>query len=253
MGTASAMPLADKHQSAQALSVHGRWFIIDCGDGIQRLMMKNHVPWMKVDAVFISHIHGDHVFGIFGFLSSMGMMGRHAPLAVYGPGALGPVIKFFLSYWGEGLPYRIDFHPLKMRGKEVVLETGPMTVSAFPLNHGIETFGFLFRENRPFDAVSYAYCSDTAAMPELSEWVRGVTVLYHETTYLMAHEDKAAEHHHSTTCDAARLALEAGASKLIIGHYSSRDRDIRLYESECREIFPETYAAKDGDVFDFGK
>ena len=97
---------------------------------------------------------------------------------------------------------------------------------------------------------SYAYVSDTAPFPELPEWVRGVDLLYHEATYLQELEDQAALRHHSTTLQAARCALEAGAGKLIIGHYSSRCKESASYETECRTLFPETYAAQDGDVFD---
>ena len=76
LGTASAMPVRDRTQSAQALQVHGRLFLIDCGEGTQYKMVRCRVPMMKLDSVFISHIHGDHVFGIFGLLSTLGMKGR---------------------------------------------------------------------------------------------------------------------------------------------------------------------------------
>ena len=103
MGTASAMPVSGKYQSAQVLSVHGRYFLIDCGEGVQQQLTAFRVPMMKIDSIFISHIHGDHVFGLFGLLSTMGMKGRTAAINIYGPVNLGPIIKFFLSYYGEGL------------------------------------------------------------------------------------------------------------------------------------------------------
>ena len=86
--------------------------------------------------------------------------------------------------------------------------------------------------------------------PELPDYVRGVDVLYHETTYPVSFADKAAARFHSTTRQAAQIARDAGASRLLIGHYSSRNTDHRLYEAECREVFPETYAASDGDVYE---
>jgi ribonuclease Z len=92
--------------------------------------------------------------------------------------------------------------------------------------------------------------SDTAVFPGEAEVLRGVTVLYHETTFLNEHEDKAAARFHSTTRQAAQVAADAGVSKLLIGHYSSRNTDQCLYEAECREVFPESYAAADGDVFE---
>ena len=294
LGTASAMPVADRNQSAQALQVHGRLFLIDAGEGVQTQMVKYHVPMMKLEAVFISHVHGDHIYGLFGLLSTFGMGGRMVPLHVYGPGNLRPFITFFLSY-NEWLPFEIVFHQVNTRFPETIFETKTVEVVAFPLLHGIETYGYLFREKeplwnvrkesisaygltlteigtlkrgedvhredgtvipmaeaayKPYAPRSYAYVSDTAVFPGEVEVLKGTTVIYHETTFLAEHEDKASARYHSTTLQAARLALEAGASKLLIGHYSSRNMDSRLYEAECRSIFPETFAASDGDVFE---
>ena len=229
----------------------------------------------------------------------MGMLSRVKPLTIYAPSNFGPLLKFFLSYYGEGIAFEVRHVPLNMREPEVVYKTKTLEISAFPLNHGIETFGFLFREKepqynvkkwkideyglslaeiasvkrgedvirekpdgsfstlpfeelgyKPFEPRSYAYCSDTATFPEEASWVRGVDILYHEATYLEELSDLAESRHHSTTLQAARCALDAGAKRLVIGHYSSRGKDISLYEAECRSVFPETYAASDLDVFD---
>ena len=297
LGTASAMPVMGRNQSAQVLSVHERLFLVDCGEGVQSQMVRYRIPMVKLDSIFISHIHGDHLFGIFGLLSTMGMQGRQTPLNIFAPVNFGPILKFFLSYYGDGVSFEIRFTPLKMKEPEVVLNAKAFEILSFPLNHGIETFGFLFREKepqwnvhkeaiakygltlteigslkrgedvvregtviplseaayKPFAPRAYAYCSDTAPFPEAQEWLRGVDVLYHETTYLEELSDQAEKRHHSTTLQAASLAKAIGASKLIIGHYSSRCMDIALYESECRSIFPETYAASDGDEFEIEK
>ena len=295
MGTASAMPVSGKYQSAQVLCVHGRYFLIDCGEGVQQQMTALKVPMMKIDSIFISHIHGDHVFGLFGLLSTLGMKGRTAAMNIYGPVNLGPIIKFFLSYYGDGLAYEIRFVPLKGSAPEVIYDTKNLEVVALPLNHGIETYGYIFREKepmlnvhkwaveayglslteigalkrgedifradgtvltaercayKPFEPAAYAYISDTAPVPELAAWLKGVTTLYHEATYLSGLEDQAAKRHHSTTLQAASVARDAGVSRLIIGHYSSREKDIALYQAECRTIFPETFAATDGDSFE---
>ena len=297
MGTASAMPVIDRFQSAQVLSVHGRSFLIDCGEAVQRQLMKYRVSIQKLDSLFISHIHGDHIFGLFGLLSTMGMLSRVTPLNIYAPPSFGPILKFFLSYYGEGVNFEIRHCPLTMKEPERIYATKTLEVLAFPLQHKIETYGFLFREKRPqlnvdkqklaqygftlteigtlkrgedvvrdgavipcsevtylpYNPRSYAYCSDTAQFPELPTWVKGVDLLYHETTYLSKFEDLATSRHHSTTVQAARCALEAGVGKLVIGHYSSRVRDAELYLNECRAIFPETYAASDGDVFEISQ
>ena len=143
------MPVKGRNQSAQALQVHGRLFLIDCGEGTQYRMTEYRVPMMKLDSVFLSHIHGDHVFGLPGLLSTLGMKGRQTPLNIFAPPAFGPLLKFFLSYYGDGIGFEISFTPLKMKEPETILETKSIRVQAFPLSHGIETFGFLFQEKDP--------------------------------------------------------------------------------------------------------
>ena len=256
MGTASAMPISDRNPSAQALNVHGRLFLIDCGEGTQQQMRRMHLSFVKVEALFLSHLHGDHLFGLFGLLSTMAMYGRTATLHIYAPVGFGPVLKFYLSYFGEGMNFEIEHHPLKMKEPEVVHTNRSLSVSAFPLRHKIDCFGFRFDEQLSERSMqkraprSYAYCSDTMPFPELAQWVSGVNVLYHESTYPQELASKAAEHFHSTTLEAAQCARDAGAGKLLLGHYSSRVRDFEVFEREARTLFPESYAAQDGDVLE---
>ena len=138
MGTASAMPISDRNPSAQVLSVHGRLFLIDCGEGTQQQMRRMHVSFLKVEAVFITHIHGDHLFGLFGLLSSMAMYGRTGKLDVYGPRALGSVLKFYDSFFGEGSNFEIEFHAVECDSPVLIHESKNVRVSAFPLRHKIE-------------------------------------------------------------------------------------------------------------------
>ena len=258
MGTASAMPISDRNPSAQMLDLHGRLFLIDCGEGTQQSIRRLHLSFVKIEAIFISHIHGDHIFGIFGLLSTIGLYGRTKKLDIYAPPAFGPILKFFKSYFGENVAFPIDFHPLGMSEPQVIYKSDVLEVKAFPLHHKIECYGFRFDEKVsprrpdkvPFKARSYAYCSDTAPFPELAGWVKGVDVLYHEATYTEEYSAKAEQYYHSTAAQAARCALEAGAGKLILGHYSSRVRDISLFRQEAGKIFQNTVTANDGDVFD---
>ena len=289
------MPVRGRNQSAQALQVHGRLFLLDCGEGTQYALVRDRVPMMKLDSLFLTHIHGDHVFGIFGLLSTLGMKGRQMPLNIFAPVNFGPILKFFLSYYGDGIGFEIRYTPLKMKGPETILETKSLRVQAFPLNHGIETFGFRFEEKdppfnvhkeaiakygltlteigtlkrgedvvradggvipaeeaayKPFVPRSYAYVTDTAPFPEEADWLRGTTVLYHETTYLEELADQGAQRHHSTTLQAAHLAQEAGVGKLLIGHFSSRNVNGKAYEAECRKVFPNTFATSDGQEYE---
>ena len=254
MGTASAMPISDRNPSAQMLAVHGRLFLIDCGEGTQQQMRRAHLSFVKVEAIFISHIHGDHLFGLFGLLSSMAMYDREADLYIYGPQALGSVLNFYKSFFGEGMKFNIVFTAVNCKEPMLIHESKNVNVSAFPLNHKIECYGYRFDSiptaRRP-EMTSYAYCSDTAYKPELSEWLKGVNVMYHEATFLNEMEDKAVYRWHSTTGQAAKTARDAGVGKLIVGHYSSRITDFEAFLKECTDVFPQTVAAQDGDVFDF--
>lgn len=219
----------------------------------------------------------------------MSLYHRVAPLHIYGPSNLGPVIKFYLSYFGSDIGYEIVFHPLVRLGKSAssallcnpVRENAPETdvpnlpsssestlelelpgklreivrVTAFPLNHKIDCYGYRFDEvvaprRNPWKPRSYAYVSDTAPFPELAGYVQGVDILYHEATYPVGMEDKAAQYYHSTSVQAAACAREAGVGRLLIGHYSSRVKDIRTLADECREVFPQSFTVEDGDVFE---
>ena len=260
MGTASAMPISDRNPSAQALAVHGRLFLLDCGEGTQQQMRRAHLSFLKVEAIFITHIHGDHLFGLFGLLNTMTMYGRTAPLDIYGPQALGSVLNFYRSFFGEWDCFEIRFTAVDCKEPTLIHTSKHVQVSAFPLRHKIECYGYRFdeivterhwKENPAYHPKSYAYCSDTVPFPEEADWVRGVDLLYHEATYPRDMADRAAAHGHSTSEQAAQCARDAQAGRLVIGHYSSRITDFDALLQECREVFPDTTAAQDGDVIDF--
>lgn len=291
LGTASALPTTERYPSAQVLNVRGRLFMIDCGEGAQIQLRRAGVSFLKIEHICLSHVHGDHIFGLFGLLSTMGMLGRTAPLAIYAPASLSPTLEFFKTNFGEGLLYEIEHVVLEMTSPEIVYENRNVELLAFPLNHRVETFGFMIREKMPqfnvhkdaiaryglslaeigtlkrgedvvresmviknteaaylpFKPRSYAYCSDTAPFPELAQWVAGVNVLYHETTFPAEMAEMAEKTFHSTTLQAAQCALDAGVGRLLVGHYSSRFPSVEFYLDELRSVFPESYLTKDMD------
>lgn len=258
MGTASAMPISNRYPSAQMLSANGRLFLIDCGEGCQQQMRRCHLSFVKIEAIFISHIHGDHLFGLFGLLNSMALYGRSGKLDIYGPQPLGNILQFYHNYFGTGNEFEIEYHPLDMKEPELIHISKAISVKAFPLDHKIACYGFRFDEiisekhrliNPSYRGRSYAYCSDTRPFDLLPAWLEGVRVLYHEATYLDDMKDKAEKWYHSTTVQAAECALRSGVEKLIVGHFSSRVNDFEQYLEECKSVFPDTIVAKDGETY----
>ena len=295
LGAASALPTTERYPSAQVLDVRGRLFMIDCGEGAQIQLRKAGVSFLKIEHICLSHIHGDHLFGLFGLLSTMGMLGRSSDLDIYAPASFRPVLDFFLSSFGEGIKFGINFVPLEMKEPEVVYENRTVELLAFPLNHRVDTYGFMIREKlppynvhkeaisryglslteigtlkrgedvlRPDGSVvrsdeaayvpyvprSYAYCSDTAPFPELSRWIAGVDLLYHEATFPAEMSEMAEKTFHSTTLQAAQTALDAGAKRLLVGHYSSRFPSVDFYLDELKTVFPNAELAHDLDEFE---
>ena len=277
LGSASAKPDLYRESSAQLLQAAERLFLIDCSEGTQRriLFQKERVrAWMsenslqgvqipssnKLDSIFISHVHGDHMFGLFPLLNTMGMNNRTKPLRIFGPAALGSILNFYKSFWGVRDGYEIEFTALKGKEPELVYDLGSLRVYALPLRHGVDAYGFLFTETepltlngRPYRPRSYVYISDTATFPELASWCEGVDLMYHEATYMNVDAAKAAARFHSTTVQAARCALDAAAGRLLRGHYSSSlsVEDIRgPYIAEARAVFPDSTAVTDGDIYD---
>ena len=295
LGTASALPTTERYPSAQVLDVRGRLFMIDCGEGAQMQMRRARISFLKIEHICLSHIHGDHLFGLFGLLSTMGMLGRSAQLNIYAPSGFRPVLDFFMNHFGDGIRFEINYVELIMAAPEIVYENRHVELLAFPLNHRVETFGFIIREKmppfnvrkeaiaeyglslaeigtlkrgedveredgsvimnidaayRPYVPRSYAYCSDTAPFPELSEWVKGATLMYHESTFPEEMSEMAEKTFHSTTLQAAQTASDAGVGRLLVGHYSSRFPSVDFFLDEIRTVFPNADLAHDLDVIE---
>ena len=149
LGTASALPMTERYPSAQVLDVRGRLFMIDCGEGAQMQLRKAGVSFLKIEHICLSHIHGDHLFGLFGLLSTMGMLGRSSDLNIYAPSSFRGVLDFFMDNFGDGIKFNINLVELDMKEPEKVYESRTAELLAFPLNHRVETFGFIIREKMP--------------------------------------------------------------------------------------------------------
>lgn len=144
LGNNSAIPGNDRHPTAQIIDIHDQQFLADCGEGTQIQMQRYGIRRKRINYIFISHLHGDHYFGLIGLLTSMGLMGRIAPLYLFGPPALKAIIDLHLSVANTVLPYEIHFTGLKENASEVLVDTKYFRVQSFPTDHRIPCHGFLF-------------------------------------------------------------------------------------------------------------
>ena len=178
MGTASALPTTERYPSAQVLDVRGRLFMMDCGEGAQIQLRKVGVSFLRIEHICLSHIHGDHIFGLFGLLSTMSLLGRSAPLRIYAPKTFRPILDFFMVQFGEGVQFEIDYVELDMKEPQVVYENRTLELLAFPLNHRVETFGYIIREKMPpFNVRKEAVQKYDLTLSEIGTLKRGEDVV----------------------------------------------------------------------------
>jgi len=150
LGSSSALPTSERYPSAHVLNVHERLYLIDCGEGTQMQLRRNKIHFGKINHIFISHIHGDHIFGLYGLLSTFSLMGRTTPLHLYAPVKYQGIMLSHLSDFDIHLGYEIDFIPLLGKDPVKILDDKYLTVSAFPMEHRVPAYGFLFRQ-KPSD------------------------------------------------------------------------------------------------------
>lgn len=149
LGCNSALSAHNRHPTSQLLSVNGSLYLIDCGEGTQDQMTFYGIKRFKIDHIFISHLHGDHYFGLIGLITSYILLGRKTPLHIYGHPLLKEIVDLQLSAGNARLSYEIIFHPTQAESREVIMEDENIKVHTFPLKHRIPTTGFLIEEKRP--------------------------------------------------------------------------------------------------------
>ena len=290
LGCSSAKPTRRHHPSSQVLSYRGKLFMIDCGEGTQQQFYRYGLNHNRLGHIFISHLHGDHCFGLIGFISTLELYERTGEIVIHAPADLEPILRPQIDYYCSGETLKIRIEPLPAKSSEIYND-GTLKVTSFPLKHRVPTFGFRFEEinklphiikervdryniplkelprikggadyiapdgevipNRelvspPTKASSYAYCSDTKYTPSIIPFIKGVTLLYHEATYLKDMEKSAKKRYHSTAQQAAIIAKEAEVEELLIGHFSSRYKDETLLLHEAQAEFRNTRLADEG-------
>lgn len=252
LGNNSAVPAFDRHPTAQVLTVRDHLYLIDCGEGTQIQIIHYKIRRSKIHRIFISHLHGDHYFGMIGLITSMGLLGRIQPLHIHGPEPLWNILQLQLKEADTRLPFDLHFHPLPEEG--LVAEDEHTIVHCFRTNHRIACWGFVFSGNDTVKAdkgKSYAYCADTKYDERIVNSIRGASWIYHETTYLDDLKVQAEARFHSTSKQAAEIARLAGAQHLLIGHFSSKYADLEPFLQEARSVFPDTSLAIEGCTFRF--
>lgn len=293
LGCSSARPTPSRHHTAHVLNVHEQFFLIDCGEGTQYQLSRYGINPLKLNVIFVSHLHGDHTYGIFGLLSTMAMMGRQRALEIVAPKPFGDMLRSHFAFFQIELPYPLKIREVDARDVAEVWSNRVMTVTTIPLRHRVPCCGYLFREREPglnvyrylvegygldplqvaalkrgesttlangmpltveeatyraYEPRSYAFCSDTTASGKVATLVQGVDLLYHEATYMHAERALAVKTGHTTALQAARIAVKAGVRHLLLGHYSSRYKELEPLLAEARSEFPDTVLGRDGLV-----
>lgn len=146
LGCGSALPTTRHNASSQVIKIGNKQFMIDCGEGTQLQLRRRHIHFSFINHIFISHLHGDHCFGLIGLISTFGLLGRTAPLHIYADAMLEKVMKPQLDFFCKDIKFPLFFHSIDARKHCVIFEDNSITVETLPLNHRMPCCGFLFKE-----------------------------------------------------------------------------------------------------------
>ena len=294
LGSCSAYPTLNRFTTSQILQINGKSFLIDCGEGAQIQLRKNKIKFNSIEDILISHLHGDHFFGLPGLILTFNLLGREKPLNIYGPKGIKKIIVSLLKIGNTWTNYKLNFTELKNPKSEIIYDKNDISITTIPLYHGIYTNGFLFRKKtsvhklmvdkaqsygidktqfagiklgkdgiktdgsiikniklvEPLNPdLTYAYCGDTLFNEKIIEQTKGCNLLYHESTFLKKHENFAKKTFHSTAEQAALIAKKSNVKKLILGHFSTRYKDLDLFIKESKSIFPNVDLAIENKIF----
>lgn len=299
LGSNAAGPAYGRITTCQYLHYDKTAFLIDCGEACQIRLSQYKLKANKIETILISHMHGDHCFGLPGLLTSFSNASRTKPLLLVGPEGIKKFIEDILAHTFSRISYEITFLELShTKGNELVYDDSNIKVVAFPLKHRIPTYGYRFQEKQnqlnikkeaitqfqlsieeikkikmakdvnrkngqsikwqdccvnPSTPRSYSFCSDTVYDESITQYIHKTQYLYHETTYMHELAKLAKERMHSTALEAGKIALKADARNLIIGHYSSRYRNVDSLVTEAASVFQNVIKGYDGFMLEFPK
>jgi len=146
LGSSSAIPTSEKYPTAQVLKTPGQFFLIDCGEGTQIQLRRQKIGFGRIKHIFISHLHGDHFYGLIGLISTFNLLGLKNDIHVYSPSQLKDIIQPQIDFLKGTMQFKVIFHPLNFKKPEVIYEDKRIEVTSFPLNHSISCCGFMFSE-----------------------------------------------------------------------------------------------------------
>lgn len=172
LGCNSALAAHGRHPTAQLLRHHNKQFLIDCGEGTQMQLQEFKSKPFKIEQIFISHLHGDHYFGLIGLITTYHLLQRKTPLTIFGPKALEPIIRLQLEVANTSLCYDLQFVATQTTSKELIYEDDLLKVYSFPLYHRIPCTGFLFEEKRHLRKINKETSKSLKLSPELYEQLR---------------------------------------------------------------------------------
>ncbi len=294
LGTSSAVPSKHRNHAGIIIKYFKDTLLFDCGEGTQRQLTYAKISPMKINKIFITHFHGDHVLGLAGLIQSMGFRGREEDLDIYGPKGLGKIINAAFKIGYFQLNYNINIHEI---GEGIVVETDEYIIRSIIAEHNIDNISYSVYEKKkprflrekaielgvpvgpafgklhngqevevngkvikpeqvlgpPRDGKKVTYSGDTRPCENLIELARDSDVLIHEATYEYADLDKAIEHCHSTSKEAAEIAKEANVKLLALTHISPRYTTDLNIKNEAREIFENTVVVNDFTEIKIGK
>ena len=149
LGNSSAKPTPHAHPSSQVVNLNEQYYLVDAGEGVQQQLIRRGINPLRLRAVFISHLHGDHCFGLFPLIATLGLEGKRTPLDIYAPAPMGEVLEYHRRYFWDDLPYEVKWHEVRTTEHAIIMQNNTLEVWSIPLRHRVPTAGYLFKEKQP--------------------------------------------------------------------------------------------------------
>lgn len=289
LGTSGSAPTKARNLPAVALEHEGEVLLFDCGEGTQRQIMQFSVNISKINSIFLTHAHGDHIIGVAGLVRTLALNKRTAPLKIYIPQGQEKSVKGLLEFDNAIIGYPIEVISIK---GGIVQKGDDYTVSAFEVDHTLKCYGFVFQENEKIHFIKQkadslgikgkmfseltkkgkikiggkqislasvttkekgrkmVYVTDTIPCAATKKAAKDANLLIHEATYTEQYKEQAGERGHATALEVAKIAKTAKVNMLALTHISARYKDPKELLDEARSVFKNTRVAEDGMSID---